>query len=73
MGTWLRVDPIGDVKLTDDERLQIDNGLANLWVFGALSYSDVYANSHELGVVARWDLTGGFAIESHPNYTYDRQ
>ena len=73
MGMWFRVDPIGDIKLTDDERHKIDHGLASLWVFGAFSYSDVFAKSHELGFVARWDLAGGFAIESHPNYTYDRQ
>jgi len=73
MGIWFRVDPIGDIKLTDDERHKIDHSLASLWVFGAFSYSDVYAKSHELGFVARWDLAGGFAIESHPNYTYDRQ
>jgi hypothetical protein len=35
MGIWFRVDPIGDIKLTDDERHRIDNGLASLWVFGA--------------------------------------
>jgi hypothetical protein len=73
MGIWFRVDPIGDIKLTDDERHKIDNGLASLWVFGAFSYRDVFGKSYNLGFVARWDLAGGFAIESHPNYTYDSQ
>jgi hypothetical protein len=73
MGIWVRVDPIGDIELTDDERHKIDNGLASLWVFGAFSYRDVFAKSYGLGFVARWDLASGFAIETHPNYTYDRQ
>jgi len=71
--TWLRIDPIGDIRLTDDERQRIEMGRATFWVFGLFSYTTFFKESYDVRFLARWDLKAGFCLEIRPNYTYTRK
>src|SRR6266851_2615060 len=38
---WLRIDPIGDINLTDDERQRVQMGRDTFWVYGRVSYTNL--------------------------------
>jgi hypothetical protein len=71
--TWFRVDPLGDMRLTDQERQLIEFGRAALWISGLFSYTSYFAQSFDVGFIARWDLRAGLVVETRPNYTYERE
>jgi hypothetical protein len=70
-GTWLRLDPIGDLQLTADENERIRLRRADLWVYGYFTYPHLLGETHRVGFLARWDMTTGLYLEAHPNYVYE--
>jgi hypothetical protein len=72
-GIWIRLDPIGDIQFTDQERQLIEFSRANLWIFGFFTYTSYFKQSFDAGFIARWDLKAGLLLETRPNYTYERE
>lgn len=72
-GTWLRLDPDGDLQLTDDERQRIELRRADLWIYGFFSYQHLLGETYRVGFLARWDLIAGLRFEGRPNYIYEKR
>jgi len=70
---WIRIDPEGDIPLTNAERQLIQLQRSVLWVYGFFAYQCLLGETYHVGFLARWNLAAGFQFEARPNYTYERK
>jgi hypothetical protein len=61
------------IKLTDEERSDMQSGRKSLWAYGYFSYFNFVGERFEIGFLARWNMSEGFVREVNPNYEYNRQ
>jgi hypothetical protein len=68
-GLWLMPgDALIAVRLTDDEKADIQAGRATFWVYGFITYLNVSGVQLMYKFLARWDLTKGFIREKRKGY-----
>jgi hypothetical protein len=70
---WIRIDPDGNIPLTDAERQSIEFQRTVLWAYGFFVYQHLLGETYHVGFLARWSLAAGFQLEARPNYTYERK
>jgi hypothetical protein len=70
---WIRIDPDGDIPLTDAERQLIQLQRSVLWAYGFFAYQHLLGETYHVGFLARWNLAAGFQLEARPNYTYEKR
>jgi len=61
-------DAITAVKVTPQEKQDIQDGVRSLWIFGYFTYLNVIGDELTHKFMARWDLTRGLVGERHQGY-----